>query len=105
MANQTPIKRAVIGTLIAVALISITVSGCQAHSWAPGAGKSSAEFTRDNARCQYVARHGGTDMFAFGNANYVAGAMIGHAIGNAIRAQNDYNDCMEMTGWEVADPK
>lgn len=52
-----------------------------------------------------AARMPPVGMIAVGNANYVAGAMVGHAIGNAIRAQNDYNACMEMTGWEVVDPK
>jgi hypothetical protein len=46
-----------------------------------------------------MARNSGSSFVAYGNANYVAGAMLGNAIGEAIRAKQNFNDCMTMHGW------
>jgi hypothetical protein len=38
-------------------------------------------------------------FLAMGNANYIAGAAIGSAIGNAVRMNTAYNACMEAQGF------
>jgi hypothetical protein len=50
-----------------------------------------------------MARHGGGSFAASGTPSFVAGATLGNAIGESIRAQQDFNDCMEASGWEIAD--
>jgi hypothetical protein len=52
-----------------------------------------------------MARHSGGGFFAVGSPGFVAGAAIGAGIGEAIRANEDFNDCMAANGWVVADPK
>jgi hypothetical protein len=63
---------------------------------------SAADFEPARARCSLFARHGGSGFVAVGSENYVAGAALGHAIGESIRAQRDFNDCMSASGW-IAD--
>jgi hypothetical protein len=86
--------------LLALALV---LSGCASHLWAPGPGQSLADFEPAKARCSLLARHGGSGFVAFGSQSYVAGATLGHAIGESIRANQDFNDCMVATGWRIAD--
>ena len=85
------------------AALALLLSGCAGHTWAPGPGVSAGDFEPTKARCSLMARHGGSDFVAYGNANYVAGAALGHAIGESIRTQADFNDCMQASGWRIAD--
>jgi hypothetical protein len=50
-----------------------------------------------------MARAGERGYIDFGSSSYVAGAAIGNAIGNAVRAQADFNDCMAASGWLAVD--
>jgi len=52
-----------------------------------------------------MARHGGSDFVAVGSDSYVAGAALGHAIGESIRTQADFNDCMKAFGWVLVTPE
>jgi hypothetical protein len=77
--------------------------GCNSHSWKPSEGKNPALFDADKAVCSYIARHGGSGFAASGTQNFVAGAHLGHAIGESARTQADFNDCMIIKGWKIAD--
>jgi hypothetical protein len=60
-------------------------------------------FDKQKAQCSIMARHGGTGFAATGNASFVAGAAAGHAIGDGVRANQDFNDCMVAAGYVIAD--
>jgi hypothetical protein len=64
---------------------------------------SAADFEPAKARCSLLARHSGSDFTAFGSESYVAGAAVGHVIGESVRTQQDFNDCMLAGGWRIAD--
>jgi hypothetical protein len=81
----------------------LTLAGCAGHKWAPGPGMSAVDFEPAKARCSLLARHGGSDFAAYGSPNYVAGAALGHALEEAARTQQDFNDCMLASGWQIAD--
>lgn len=85
------------------ALSVLLLAGCATHTWAPGPGLSTADFEPAKARCSLLARHGGSDFVAYGSQSYVAGAAVGHALGEAVRTQQDFNDCMLASGWQIAD--
>ena len=86
-------------------VLGLTLSGCAAHTWEPGPGMSAADFAPAKARCSLLARHGGSAFFAAGSQSYVAGAALGHAIGEGIRANQDFNDCLLASGWRIVDGK
>ncbi len=50
-----------------------------------------------------MARHSGGSYYAQGTPAFVGGALAGAAIGEAIRTQADFNDCMSATGWIATD--
>jgi hypothetical protein len=64
---------------------------------------SAADFEVAKAQCSLMARHGGSGFAAYGSANFVAGAALGNAIGESVRTQQDFNDCMLAGGWKLAD--
>ncbi|MBV9784054.1 MAG: hypothetical protein JO264_09565 [Acidisphaera sp.] len=82
--------------------ITFFLSAC-AHTWVPGPGMNAEDLGPEKARCSYIARHGGSGFAAAGSPRYVAAAALGNAIGEAFRAQQDFNDCMEASGWRIAD--
>lgn len=84
-------------------MVSLLMGGCVAHTWAPGPGMSVADFEPAKARCSLMARNAGSDFVAVGSTSYVAGAAIGHGIGEAVKANQNFNDCMVASGWRVAD--
>jgi hypothetical protein len=86
-----------------VMVLLLSLGGCVSHNWAPGPGMNAGDFGPARARCSLLARHSGSGFSAYGSASYVAGAALGHAIGESIRANQDFNDCMEATGWRIAD--
>ena len=85
------------------ASICTLLAACASHTWVPGPQVAISDFDQQKAQCSMMARHGGTGFFAAGNPNFVAGAALGHGIGNAVRGQQDFNDCMLMSGWKIAD--
>lgn len=86
--------------------MSVLLTSCASHQWAPGPNVApNVTFEQQKARCSYVARHGGSPFIAAGDPNFVAGAAVGHGIGEAVRANADFNDCMLSTGWVTNDPK
>jgi hypothetical protein len=85
----------------AVAFLGLLIGGCAHASWVPAnPSVDSASFEPTKARCDYIARHGSqSGFYAAGNPNFVAGAAIGHGIGTAVTAAQDFDDCMIMSGW------
>ena len=53
-----------------------------------------------DAQCRMLAQTQQTGMYAQGTPGFVAGAQIGNAIGNAIRMEQFYANCMTMNGWK-----
>ena len=91
--------------MVRLSFLLILVSGCAQHTWAPGPGMNASNFEPTKAECSYVARHGGSELVAYGRPGFVAGAALGHAIGESIRAQADFNDCMSAKGWRIVTPE
>ena len=87
---------------VAAFLAAGFLAGCATHTWAPGPN-AKGTFDEAKARCSLMARHSGGAFLAAGDPNFVAGATVGAAIGNAIRTQADFNDCISASGWVVAD--
>ena len=83
-------------------IVVFTEVGCS-HTWAPGPNVTEADFVPTRARCSLMARNGGDTISVAGSQRFVAGAIIGNAIGNAFKASADFNDCMQASGFLVAD--
>lgn len=83
-------------------MTAISLGGCVSHTWVAGPDVH-ATFEEQSAQCRMIARHGGSGFYASGSPSFVAGAAIGDAIGNAVQANADFNDCMAANGWEIAD--
>jgi hypothetical protein len=89
------------GTAIRLIASVMLLAGC-AKTYVPIAGVPQANFEQSKAQCSIIARHGGTGFFAAGDPNFVAGAAVGNAVGNAVTAHQDFSDCMTMHGWTAA---
>src|SRR5690349_1720365 len=74
--------------------VAFILSGCAAHTWAPGPN-ASMPFEQASGHCKLAAMSGQRSFVAVGSASYVAGASIGNGIGNVIRENQIYNACME----------
>jgi hypothetical protein len=51
------------------------------------------------AQCQMLSSSTQQGVVAWGSTSYVAGAQLGNAIGNALRADQFVQQCMTMSGW------
>ena len=91
-----------VGGLVSLCLAFGATAGCS-HDWAPGPTVTQADFVPTRAKCSIMARHGGNGFSAYGSARFVAAAAIGNAIGNAFQANADFNDCMQASGFLIAD--
>jgi membrane-associated protease RseP (regulator of RpoE activity) len=82
---------------------------CANHTWAPGPGMAAANFEPDSAQCRLFARGSNPQHSydAYGSPKFVAASMAGmilaDAIGDAVRSNENFNDCMQAHGWRVAD--
>ncbi len=83
-------------------ILALSLGGCVSHTWVAGPDVH-ATFAEQTAQCRIIARHGGSGFYASGSPSFVASAAIGNAIGNAVQANADFNDCMAANGWEIAD--
>jgi hypothetical protein len=90
---MTYMKKQVCLTLI------FALTGCS-HTWV---GKPGYMFESEKAQCSYIARHGGSGFYAQGSQSFVAGAQLGHTLGEIARQIDDFDDCMKAKGWRVAD--
>lgn len=53
-----------------------------------------------DAKCKLWAQQFQQGIYAQGDAGFVIGAQLGNAIGNAIRVQEAYTNCMTIAGWK-----
>jgi hypothetical protein len=84
-------------------LLLTVLAGCAQHTWVPGPGADTADFDVAKARCSLMARHDGSSFSASGSPSFVAGSSVGYALGEAVRTQQDFNDCLLASGWKIAD--
>jgi hypothetical protein len=89
--------------IIFAAAISLTLVTGAAHAEYVKATPGN-EIAKAEAYCNMVASGAERGYFAFGNANYVAGAAFGSAIGNMIRVSQAKKNCMIMQGYEWKKP-
>lgn len=101
--NKFMIARALSNTCGLIMLATLGLGGCAQHTWVPGPGRLASDFEPVSAQCRMVARSGTSGFVAVGRPAFVAGAALGNAIGQSIRTQNDFNDCMSVSGFLVAD--
>lgn len=83
----------------AIAAIGLLLTSCASYNWAPGPNAVTTDFNMQKAQCSLMARNGERGFVAVGSPSYVAGASIGNAIGEGVRTQTNFNDCMMATGW------
>lgn len=88
--------------IAAAAVIAVTLSGCVSHQWAYGP-TATMPFNQASGQCKLTAMGSDQGFVAFGRANFVAGAALGNAIGNSVRANRVYNACMEAQGFVAVD--
>src|SRR5262245_50972113 len=81
------------------------MSACMSMNYEPPAGGSDNTLAQQAAKCRIYARSGSTGVIAVGSPAFVGGALIGSAIGNAIRVSMNYKDCMLANGWTEARPQ
>lgn len=89
--------------VLAAVAACIVVSGCQSANqgkkeWVqfqPG-----EVFEIADAKCRMWSQQFQTGVYAQGTPGFVLGAQLGNAIGNAIRVQEAYNNCMTIAGWK-----
>lgn len=93
-------KTHVILTLTGSALLA----GCQSNVPYQRIGAGPA-LPYAEAQCNILAAQTQQGMIAFGSPSYVAGAQLGNAIGNAIRAEEFKKNCMVMQGWARVAPQ
>lgn len=82
---------------------TITLAGCQSaqdgkKEWVqfqPG-----DVFAVADAKCKLWAQQFQQGVYAQGSPGFVLGAQLGNAMGNAIRMQQAYTQCMTISGWQ-----
>jgi len=97
-------------TITLAVAASLLLAGCVTHTWAPPPGGTDVTFDQQSAQCRLFAR-GITPSGGFVAASgkpafvgaFVGGALIGSAIGTAVATQNNFNDCMSASGWQIVD--
>jgi len=99
------LRSIIIPRIVMAILTMISISGCAQHTWSPGPGMNLTDFEPAKAGCSLVARNGGSGLVVYGRPTFVAGAALGHAIGESIRAQANFNDCMSAQGWRITTPE
>jgi hypothetical protein len=53
-----------------------------------------------DAKCKLYAQNFQQGLYAQGSPGFVLGAQLGNAIGNAVRMQEAYKNCMVIEGWK-----
>ncbi|MET3854414.1 lipoprotein [Rhizobium sp. OAE497] len=85
--------------LIVIAASLAVLSGCQTNYAYEPIVPNAPNLEMAQARCEMMSSSTQQGMIAFGSASYVAGAQLGNAIDNAIRADQFVKQCMTMSGW------
>lgn len=90
--------------LIGVGLLVAALSSCQSTNQASGKlqwvqFQAGDVFEIADAKCRMMANTQAQGIYARGDAGFVLGAHLGNAIGNAIRIEQFYKQCMTISGW------
>lgn len=95
--------------MIAALGAAMMLAGCQTGDPnGPQASKSKVwtqfapgdVFEIADAKCRMMSNSQAQGVYAQGSASFVAGAQLGNAIGNAIRMEQFYKQCMTISGWK-----
>lgn len=82
-----------------LAASGIALAGCETNSGPYVRIGPGPELAYAEAQCNILAMGTQQGVVAWGSPGYVAGAQLGNAIGNAIRAEQFKKNCMVMQGW------
>lgn len=85
--------------IIAAALCAAGLSSCATNYTYVPIIPNPPNMEMAQAQCQMMSSGTQQGVFAYGSTSYVAGAQLGNAIGNAIRADQFVQQCMTMSGW------
>lgn len=99
MGTEQKMKRLVASLATATFVMATATTASMAESRWMKIGDGPA-YEMANAQCNLMAMGAQQGTFAYGDANFVAGAMIGSAIGNAIRQSYVKQQCMTIQGWK-----
>jgi hypothetical protein len=91
-----------LGNTAAAVIVVAALTGCVQHQWAYGP-TASMPFEQASGQCKLTAMGAEQGVIAFGKPAFVGGAVLGNAIGNAVRVNTAYNACMEAQGFVIAD--
>jgi hypothetical protein len=89
--------------ILAAAAVCIVVSGCQTANqgqkqWVQI--QAGDVFEVADAKCKLWSQQFQQGLYAQGTPGFVIGAQLGNAIGNAIRVQEAYTNCITIAGWK-----
>ena len=90
-------KAQILGVLAGALLLAGCESTANTHWERIGYGPT-LEYA--DAQCRIMAMGTQQGVIAWGSPEYVAGAQIGNAVGNAIREAEFMKNCMTMQGWK-----
>lgn len=91
------------------ARISAAVAACLLASSCQTAGNGQMQWVQiqtgdvwdvADAKCKLYSQQYQQGLYAQGTPGFVLGAQLGNAIGNAIRVQEAYTNCMTIAGWK-----
>ena len=101
LSRRPEMKKITLALAAAAVAASTTASLAEWTKIGPGPSYDIAE-----AQCSLMAMGSGSGFVAMGSTEFVAGAAIGNAIGNAIQASIVKQKCMTIQGWKfVRAPK
>jgi hypothetical protein len=88
----------------------LAMTGCVAHTWAPGPNQTAANFGQASGQCKLMAMGAGTTNGFVGAAGrpafvgaFVSASILASAAASAVRQNQAYNACMEASGFVAAD--
>lgn len=81
------------------AVLAVCLSSCATNYTYVPTVANPPNMEMAQAQCQMLSSSTQQGVVAWGSTSYVAGAQLGNAIGNAIRADQFVQQCMTMNGW------
>lgn len=88
---------------LAACVMVFALAGCQTSYTYEPIIPNPENLEMANARCNLMASSAEQGIVAWGTPEYVAGAQLGNAIGNAVRVDNFMKQCMTLQGWRRVD--
>lgn len=94
--------------LVGVALSALVLSSCQSDytslNWQPII-KNPPPMEMAVARCEIMSNSVNQGYFAVGSPDFVAGAALGNALGNAMNRDRFIKQCMTFSGYRIGPKK